>query len=181
MFGLFLVAGSIGFNTLRYPIVWQMVGTTLQAAPAETPAKPREEVNDLKSPPAANSTPAPVSPAQPAEIKPVPDVTERIPANDLPAIPTYLEEATESSHGPASAERPTEPRGSLIPVSRGVDGAETSGNTEFAASVRRLPKVEDTSNAAWPPNADAAYGRTPTDAPLPSQGGCPIYPSTGLQ
>ena len=114
--GLTLVALSIGFNTVRYPAVWDMSGPAQasESAPAvaASPSKTTEGPAPALPPPSAASPSLAADHSAPAESPSNADST-----------------AHAGSFGAPEARRP------LVPVS-------ALGGTELAAGVRRLPPVD---------------------------------------
>jgi hypothetical protein len=170
-FGLVLIALSIGFNTMRWPIVGQMVGPAAEAAPlGETASSPATPPEQPAKPPAAE----PASPAQPAPaaaaaaVIPVPDV-ERAAAADL--LPAQTEPPAEAASAPSAnpPPAPTTQERRLVPVPRLRDSSASAAGRPYDGTVRRLPPVDPNE---LPPLA----GNRP-----PADGATPIYPSTGIE
>ena len=157
IFGLVLAAVSIGLNTARFPIVWQM------ADPASASKRSAE------SPPAAS----PEQPANPAPPVATPEATERFATDDPQpeeTAPTSEYDVSPADDLPAMEGRTAAPpvmEEPLAPVHfAGLSGGQRSG-TVAREAVRRLPPV----------------GRT---GPIPAgswsnSGSIPVYPSTGIE
>lgn len=157
IFGLVLAAVSIGLNTARYPIVWQMAEPALAS-----------KTND-ESPPVA----LPEQPATPVPPVATPEATDRFTKDDPQpeeTAPTIEYDVSPTDDLPVT-ERPTaaspvmeEP---LTPVYfAGLSGGGESGTVAHEA-VRRLPPV------VW-------------SDPIPAgswsnNGSIPVYPSTGIE
>lgn len=168
IFGLVLVALSIGFNTWRYPIVWRLAGSS--AAPAAAAESPR----GLTATPAAE-------PAKPAPVNPAPTLATQNAAqpaaaetNKPAAIPTSpVEVSPPISAAPVAAEKrlpvAVSQEKPLVPVPKMVAFAKPSGSAEGTAGVRRLPPVDTNS-----PSPATLYASGSSD------GAIPIYPSTGM-
>ena len=152
IFGLVLVAASIGFNTWRYPIVWRMAGpiaapevaVASPQPPTATPAAPRAEPPKAELPSAA---PLP-APLMEDAAKPTADARSTAVEHPAPA--------------PTNLERP------LAPVPRMATMDKTTG-ADAAAAVRRLPPVDPNV-----PPAAVGYVSAPGNA-------VPMYPSTGIE
>lgn len=163
MLGLAVVAVSIGFNTLRWPIVEQTVASVEPASPEESAA-----VAPPSEPPAQ---PAAAQPANPLPtlptVKPVPDA-EKIGGENLPpnraAPPGDIAAAGENR--PPAAIRQERP---LVPVPQMRDPIAPAGAAAYDGKVRRLPPVD--------------FGQpTPIVIGQPSPyGAMPVYPTTGIR
>jgi hypothetical protein len=153
LIGFALVALSIGFNTMRYRVVWEMASPapaneSAQAAAASPPEK------------AESLAPAP-APASQAEAKPNPEPADRIAADRTTSAETnpsgYADSATATgSLSGSEAQRP------LVPITR-------RGETELAAGVRRLPPVDQANRVRMDGGAGGVFG-----------GSIPAYPRTGI-
>lgn len=158
MLGLVLVAISIGFNTARYPIIWEMVGAAgVNSSPGPTKSPVSEEVErPTSSPPPVVSVPSPsdavVTPAAP-----------RIGDRAADAAPASLKPV--NTDGTAAAE--SEPSQSLTPVL--AADVLAGGNGLIGSGVRRLPPVQN----------DAATAAAQTAGQL-TYGVIPVYPTTGI-
>ena len=156
--GLMLVAFSIGFNTVRYPVVWEMVSPARTSESAQPAAASR---------PAEPENPAPATPpshtAKPIEVQPAPEVTGKIVIGNSQSA-----EAGPTSSDAATAELET--RKPLVPVmpvsSPNALGDEAAGG----AGIRRLPPVEraDSNSANHHPTVSV-------------DGSIPVYPTTGIE
>jgi hypothetical protein len=172
MFGLVLVAVSIGYNTMRWPIVWQMVGPAEERAPphesASPPAAPPEQpARPLPDRPATAEPPA--SPTPPIPAKPVPDLQRA--AGSAPT-PIHAEPPVEAA-APAADENPPpaaiREEKPLVPVPRVRTVAGSAAEAGIDDTVRRLPPLDPSD----PP---------PTAGAIPSlDGSIRVYPSTGIE
>jgi hypothetical protein len=172
IFGIALVAASIGFNTWRYPSVWRLVGT-----PA-TSATNTELLQKATSAPAAQ--PAKVSPVDPASAAAAPTLATKSEVSPV-AIAAVAASAAPVEVGPpikaeaVAAERrlpvSTVQEKALVPVPKLVSlEKKSTGVGEVAGLVRRLPTVD-----LSVPSPAVRY------ASESSGGAIPIYPSTGIQ
>jgi len=120
LLGLALVAFSIGFNTARYPIVWEMVGPVGQ--------------------PAAVSEPASIAPPQPAQPEnlALAETQQPSPVAELPQPSPVAEPPADSDPTAALAES-RKPLVPVLPISVPKDAA---GNAEPVAGIHRLPPVD---------------------------------------
>ncbi len=193
MSGLVLAACSIGFNTIRYPIVSEMVGPALASAPscgAGVPPALGECRRDActttsgeplqpapAAPPAQPESPSPASvppnsapanpPAAQAEVQPVPDVAGEIADPAPPSADPAGRAAAAGDDGVAAAS--TSPEKPLVPVSpAAVSGPAAAGDP--GGAIRRLPPVDR--------NPPAPTGGRDW---LPVRGSIPVYPSTGIK
>ena len=165
--GLILVAYSIGFNTARYPVVWEMA----DPARATKSVQPNDAVQpeNVDSPvPTAplEAASAPSHPTQPIQTQPASEIAGEIVANELtldkdsPATGETADDVHDAVVG-------IESRKPLVPVTS-VGLTSGLGSTVPAdAGIRRLPPVERTS-----PERNLARS---------SNGAIPIYPSTGIE
>jgi hypothetical protein len=170
MTGLLLAACSIGFNTIRYPIVSEMVGPALAYAPSGEPLPPAPAAPPMQpEPPSPASAPSNSAagnpPAAQAEVQPVPDVAGAIADAALPAAELADSAAAARDDGAATAS--TSPEKPLAPVSlAAVSGPAAAADPSGA--VRRLPPVD-----LSPPAAGRDW--------QPTGGSIPVYPSTGIK
>ena len=157
LLGLMLAAVSIGWNTWRYPVVWQMVDSRTPSVSAGESAPAATEPSAKSTEPSAKPTePSEKSaskakaalPAAIASATPLPDVPKKI-------IPDRAAATLEVSPASAVGERQLRPI-SAIPSSGG----------DAAAVLQRLPPVDPNEP---PPSFDL---RT-------ADGGTIVYPSTG--
>ncbi|MEN6458446.1 MAG: hypothetical protein ABFC63_05905 [Thermoguttaceae bacterium] len=169
--GLVLAAGSIGFNTIRYPVVSDMVGTTLaavpsgdspQTAPTALPAPadlPADIAKSEKDSPVDVATGRSAAPIPKVDVKPVPDMAREI-AEPTATVADPAEKpkvAANESVSLPNAEKP------LVPVS----AVSATSNGDLGGGVRRLPPIDRDRPAP-------AVG-------WPTDGQMPIYPSTGIR
>jgi hypothetical protein len=159
MFGMVLVALSIGFNTVRWPIVERMVGPVAEPVPAATP-------EPITHPPAAQ--PASPALAPPTAVKPVPDVEKS--AGDKP-LPTQAEQPADAVPvaDEDSSAALTKQQNPLVPVPRLRTSAGPAAGIEYDGTIRRLPPVDPSESSPVPGNR-----------PSPD-GAIPVYPSTGIE
>ena len=152
--GLTLVAFSIGFNTVRYPVVWEMVNPARASELAQPAATSQTQESDSLTPPS--------TPAKPIEVQPTPD----------PAPKTTADSAAPAEGKPSgsdSAFADGETRTRLVPVTPlNLVGARADASA--SEGVRRLPPV-----AAG--DADLA-NRDPARI---FGGSIPVYPTTGIE
>lgn len=163
--GLLLVALSIGFNTVRYPEVWEMVNPiraseTPPSAAASMPEKPSSAPPQLAVP-SPPPKPIEVKPPKPIEVKPTPAVAEKA-AVEQPGV----EQKKAAGNEPAADQEVRKP---LVPVTTVPAGSPDSGVAD-GAGIRRLPPVD-------PNNANLA-NRDPLQS---ANGSIPIYPTTGIE
>jgi hypothetical protein len=156
--GLTLVALSIGFNTVRYPAVWDMSGPAQasESAPAvaASPSERTEGPTPALPQPAASPPPA----AQ-AEANPSPQ--DRFAADRSAPAETASPGNADSAAFAGSIDA-SETRRPLVPV------MSPRGN-ELASSVRRLPPVD----RAYSNRTDRSPGNI-------FAGPTPVYPKTGI-
>lgn len=179
IFGLVLAAVSIGVNTWRFPIVWQMADPQLASRATDSPA-PEATVNEQPVPdahPAAlpnmpvaipsmeqNSTSSSPPIAPPEYIAPIENLSdhETSAEGDLPAA-EYEGPPDEWEDAPPIDEEP------LVPVNfAGVSRGDDHANGDRLV-VRRLPPVVQTGS---PPINNIAGS---------FNGSMPVYPSTGIE
>ena len=161
MLGLILVAASIGFNTVRYPVVWQMLSPANAAQPSPPKTSPPEEP---ESPAAPAHQPAPPSPpAVPMAIRHEPEVAEKVAVGN-PA-PAETKTATGINATVVEARKP------LVPVPplglHNAPGNEAAG----VAGIRRLPPLLTQTEPI-------VAARNPSES---IDGSIPMYPSTGIE
>jgi hypothetical protein len=172
--GLVLVAFSIGFNTLRYPVVWEMVNPARASESAQpaTVTQPEKPESPAPTPPAPASPPS--EPAKPIEVTPmpevkaVPEVTEKIVDGNA-----QLGEGGTSDGDAAKSEEAAEAelaaRKPLVPVTA-VSAPHVPGNEAVGgAGISRLPPVDRNDPNLANRNAQL------------SGGSIPIYPTTGIE
>jgi len=164
--GFLLVALSIGFNTVRYPEVWEMVNPNrVSGAPPETaapvPEKPASAPPQLAVP-SPPPKPIEVKPPKPIEVTPTPAVAEQA-AVEQPGVEQKKAKGNEPATDP-------EGRKPLVPVAQ-VNTAETpeKGGAD-GAGIRRLPPVDPNGASLVNRGLQALEG-----------GSIPIYPTTGIE
>jgi hypothetical protein len=156
MLGLMLVAISIGFNTVRYPVVWEMVG----------PVRASESVQSAVASPSEkpDSPPQPSQPADPIEGKPTPEVADKVVAGDSLSV----------EGSPASGDRAVaseaEARKPLVPVTPVISANALGFGAAGGAGIRRLPPVVQTDLGAANRVSAQSFGRA-----------IPVYPTTGIE
>ena len=156
LFGCAIVAFSIGFNTKRYPVVWEMTAP-VRANESAHPAIASPSVESER-----HASPEPTAPVVHSDIKPIPDVAERAedaqvkaPPRPTPAADTTAPTLTSETHTP------------LVPVTPVSLPATSADKTAWAPGVQRLPTIERSDSTR--------LVRAPaSDGPLPR------YPSTGI-
>ncbi len=178
-----IVGVCIAYNTMRYPIVWEMVGPGAQMSLSEKNAPAAETASPVKA--ATSSSAAQMdspSPNPPAKSNP-PPLASDTEKNALPkAIPISLPQEelaaeavgqttekakkAETGHAPAEDENLVEPPRRLVPVAGDAFSAGMPGS--HSDEICRLPPVE----------AAVAYPAERYAAEYPP-GAIPIYPSTG--
>ncbi len=177
LLGVTLIAVSIGFNTMRYPVVWEMVGpkqTAVDTPPAAEPAprpeepKPPETVSEptvpREEPKALELT---SKPAEPIEVAPAPEVGKQVAAEDVQE--TDAEVISMPVDHPAEAtveEKTAETPKPLVPVSLASTTEAAGPQAVFGEGIRRLPPVE--MSQSLPVSVQAV------------DGAIPIYPTTGV-
>ena len=184
LFGLAFVAFSIGFNTWRYPIVWQMAGATtasaaptpaaMKAAPAaadESPkpsaAAPTAQPGKLPAAEAQPATPSLMLGAQAAQKPIAGTANESAIGNARPlAAKPAMDVASLARPGPLDSNGLEKP---LVPIPRMGAVAKVADTSGTASAVRRLPPVDPN----VPPMGTYASGS--------SGDAIPIYPSTAIQ
>jgi hypothetical protein len=173
IFGLALVAVSIGFNIWRYPIVWRMTAPsappatkTATAAPRPAPAAVEPARSSVATsavqpiklpPPKPESATPPLALAGSEAPKPIPGVANS-PTADAMAT------AEQSPSAPDNLEKP------LVPIPRMATAAIPIGTPKAAKEMHRLPPVD--------PNMPTLVGLSSCSS---SAGAIPIYPSTGIR
>jgi hypothetical protein len=191
-----IVGVCIAFNTMRYPIVWKMVGPNSQASLSDKNAPVAEVASSAKVESSASSAP---NPSPTPEAKPADKIADEIKTSatisadpprenpvekaDVPkAIPISLpkdelatgdplqgvdkSEKVENSNPTASSENLINSPGRLVPVAK--DAISAGVLVTRMDEVRRLPPLE--TQVAYPANRNADEF---------SQSAIPIYPSTG--
>jgi hypothetical protein len=177
LFGLALVACSIGFNIWRYPIVWQMAGPMAPAAATSAiqpiksplakpePAMPPPTLPTGSEPKSVRGAAVDVTPtgAERGLSAPTGVTSEKF--SPLPQAPPLQWGGVSRQRG--SIESHTSLERPLVPVPRMAAVAKPIGMAEPAGAVRRLPPVD--------PNVPPMAG------PGLSGGAIPVYPSTGIE
>ena len=139
LLGLAVVALSIGFNTMRYPLVWEMAGSARTSEAAQSVAAVPSERPENPVP----GQPPQLVPAPSAgrlEVKPIPEATDRIAVDkssgaEANALPDpHL--ADEAATAVPDTQKP------LVPVVAASLSAASRGGMVLSPGVRRLPPVE---------------------------------------
>jgi cytoskeletal protein RodZ len=164
MLGLVLVAVSIGFNAVRYPVVWEMIGPAVTSESASHPVTLAQKSDNPPQQQPVVPTPPPI---RPIEVKPAPEVGNKVvkesaaPASPMPASGA----GTVAKSMEAGVPEP-EAKKSLVPVAPvGLSNA-TGNELAGGAGIRRLPPVD--------PRVVAPTGQL-------SNGTIPVYPTTGIE
>jgi hypothetical protein len=178
-----IVGVCIAFNTMRYPIVWKMVGPQAVSASSEN-SDPTAEVasSATPAPPApasvapslAAASPVPPAPqsmptemAESAQPEPAPIV---LPKEELAAAEIKNDTGIKSISDSVSQEKAVESRAeeessdTLVPVAKESESADVRPE-----NIRRLPPVD--------PETTPSNQVNNADYPSSSY---PIYPSTGM-
>ena len=152
IFGLALAACSIGFNTVRYPMVWEMIGPARvgERALSSVPSPPAEPASHPPTPPpraAPPSRPAP-SPrkAEPIAVKPAPVVAQKSVAKQpQPAAAGPKNDQAAAGPKPAATKQVAaapKPQKQLVPVTQvSLPNAPADAAT-IGTVIRRLPPVD---------------------------------------
>jgi outer membrane biosynthesis protein TonB len=172
-----LVAFSIGFNSVHYPVVWKMIGPAV-ASESVPPAdqKPKE----TQEPPLPEQpSPPPPPPIRPIEIKPAPEVAEKVVIDDALPVPAQpagpvrqqrMENEERTAENKEEATVEPETRKPLVPITTAVVSGENGSGAAGGAGIRRLPPVETSGASLAAPIAGQL-----------SQGVIPVYPTTGIE
>jgi hypothetical protein len=159
--GFALVTGSIGLNTVRYPVVWKMVG------PAEPSMPTGETPRSAVAPAAPAPSPSASEPSTPVALQKPPESPPALPAMELssekepqqggapgPDTADKPEAAPSSSTAPALPSQPAaalddgqassgeELRKPLVPVLPISVAKDVANGADLAAGVCRLPPVD---------------------------------------
>jgi hypothetical protein len=177
---LLTIAAAIGWNTIRYPVVWEMVGPAADSSPLASAAAPSAAAQ-----PAQTNQEEPALPETP-KTGPEPAVAAAEPPSP-PALAEAKDDAAAEKRGagcqPAHPDAEEKKPLAVIPASCGTTktdsqpappdevkaNAASPGADDQPASpdVRRLPPLD----AEVPPPSNA------NSAALPA-GAIPIYPQT---
>jgi hypothetical protein len=153
MLGLMLVALSIGFNTVRYPVVWEMVG----------PVRASDSVQSVAASP-QDAPDHPSQPADPIEVKPTPEVADKVALGDSPSVQGSRASSDVAVASEGNAQKP------LVPVTPMISANASGFGAAGGAGICRLPPVVQ---------ADvSAAGRVPSQSVGRS---IPVYPTTGIE
>ena len=156
--GLVLVASSIGFNSVRYPVVWEMIGPARANESTQPAAASQAEKPD--SPTTQPPAPPPGQPAKPIEMKPASEAAEQRAVQNGVAAKVVLAGGNDAAAAEPGVRKP------LIPVTP----VSMAGRPADAAAIRRLPPVEQSGT-----NPVSAQGGDL------SAGSIPVYPTTGIE
>ena len=185
---LVLIVFSIGFNTVQYPRVWEMVGATSHLPQSAEPSQPPS----IAQPARNSATEVAVKPMIVWQATPVPLATEP----DGGQIHDTVGRIDNPSHekspngqafaGPQRSDTPEHVRVAsvrqdstsdspdsdtavtpLVPIERPADEPDVTARSGWDPEVRRLPPVDDDASATKRPN-----GKLPENA-------TPFYPSSG--
>ncbi len=175
MLGIALVAFSIGFNTVRYPVVWEMVAPTgtsegsdptnmspSSPAVAETPAVPRSAVEPPKAMATTSGTVPIFASAKmglsPLTTPPSPQLVEDAAADETQGT------SSENAEGAAGAREVQKAMVPMVPVAL----SRLSSDNMAESGIRRLPPVVP------------GYVSPASVIQFPSDS-IPIYPTTGIE
>ena len=173
--GLVLVAFSIGFNTVRYPVVWEMVNPARASESAQpaTVTQPVEPESLAPTPPAPASPPS--EPAKPIEVTPTPEVkaaseiTDKIVNGNAQLGEGGTSDGDAAAKSDEAVEAELAARKPLVPVTA-VSAPRVPGNVAVGgAGISRLPPVDRNDPNLARRNAQL------------SGGSIPIYPTTGIE
>ena len=154
MLGLILVALSIGVNTARYPVVWEMVGASRVCEPAQSVALLHSEEGQSSAKPLPHPIP-------PIDVGPVSELTKKpVVDGEVPHQSKLVAQATPRE--PAAEPRRNKPLVPVVPVS-------SRSAKDSAGAIRRLPPVGRT---GMMPGGDLSQFFGPS---------IPIYPTTGIE
>lgn len=169
LLGLVLAAVSIGFNTVQYPVVWEMACPVRASEPAPPVATtPPSKPDSPPSPPAQPPVKPPEKPATPIEVKPVREATDKIVIDDKQKT-TKGVTSNNAGAGHKEAAAQPEPQKSLVPIVPVSSSHEKGNEVAGGAGIRRLPPVD-------------AVNVTAAGQALPTTGNSiPIYPTTGIE
>jgi hypothetical protein len=178
--GLALAVGAIGFNTTRYPVVWQAVAADVRvtsaneaaAAPttgsSPTAVCPPQTTQQDESSQSATAVDAETEAASKTNVAAVADAAPPSesagPQPDQSGAPATAPDGDQASTGKIPPGEPS--RKSLVPVlppSAPNGGMETSGSAKL---VCRLPPVDHRGAASA--GSDTARGLTSSDPPYPT-------------
>ena len=155
--GLTLVAISIGFNTARYPVVWEMASPARAGQAAAATIQPEKP---------ESTAPLPQQPSRPAEpigAKPVSEVADKI------AVGNAVSAEAKPATGGAAAVEP-EAQKPLVPVMQISSAIAPPSEAAGAAGIRRLPPVKRADSIAIDRNTAPSFN-----------GPIPVYPTTGIE
>jgi hypothetical protein len=165
--GITLVAFSIGLNTVRYPVVWKMVGCRETEKPAQVAVAPQPENINPQSP-AKNPTPAATQPPKPIEVKSKPHAAKKKSVDSSRSVEAGAVDYSLANETPTIRE--TESRKPLVPVAKLISSGTSERGAVGGAEVRRLPPVDMIQKSLVGQNQQQV-----------ANGAIPIYPTTGLE
>ena len=157
--GLTLVALSIGFNTARYPVVWEMASPARASQAAASAAAIQPEKPESPAP----LPQQPSRPAEPIKVKSVSEVTDKITVDN-----TVSAEAKPATGGAAAVE--PEAQKPLVPVMQISSASAPPSEAAGGAGIRRLPPVKRADSIAVDRNTSPSFN-----------GSIPVYPTTGIE
>lgn len=144
-----LIAFSIGFNTARYTVVWEMAGSMPQASQPKEAAQPAAISQSAAPAQSAAVEPSPYDWAEENSDRhsPVEDGWDDRPALDAEEAAEVQEEETEYEDPYDYGARPPEEVLPSIKYSARADVAEAfgpsaSGDGDLGGEIRRLPPVD---------------------------------------
>ena len=156
--GLALVALSIGFNTVRYPAVWEMIGPARASektlSSASSPAA--EAASHPPAPlPRAEPPPRPAPPprkAEPIAVKPAPVVAAKSVAQKPQPAAASPEAGHAADKKPAASKQvaaaPPKPQKQLVPVTQVSLPNAPADAAAIGTVIRRLPPVDPADTGA---------------------------------
>ena len=127
--GFALVTGSIGFNTVRYPVVWQMVGSVNPSQPATESNPAVAAPQSIASEPTAPESPAPAAMRM---SEPAPIAT---PDNDAEPVETKEETTTPESKPSPEATPASDPADKPTPAPHADAGTDGTAPPPSAATT----------------------------------------------
>jgi len=188
LFGVVVVAGSLAFNIVRYPIVGRMLANAPLFASNATSHKQEEPSQKEPATEAALTeatsteaeTPAALTPhvdSEQSDVIPLAEQPEEQAGLSEQPAPASQQTSDDESRTKEAAlpelltenERPINGDRPLVPVTMMLPTGQTSVPPKTGEVVRRLPPVENS-----PAVSPAALYRLP-------EGRRPTYPSTGLE
>jgi hypothetical protein len=204
LLGLILVACSIGFNTMRYPVVWEMVGPAQTHPSAQSAAATQSEKAE-PSVPSQQAEPPPAPPAKPIEAPTATASTDGVGAGnaggDSPmdanakngtapeksGMKTGTGAAISGASGGAPPQDPAEPVSVFTPNGTPVSAGEKDARPALVPVTQVGSSGTMGSRAAvgadirrLPPVGQTGLGPA-ASAAMTYGGPIPIYPTTGIE